>query len=254
MFDTFSQLKRHEPLSKHSWYGLGGPADFFAEAKKAEEVAPLIAEAKKNKLPYFILGGGSNTIFHDEGFRGLVIKMVSDKLDFQTVTNQPATHTGIIMADAGASTTQLVKESMDLGLTGLEGLYGLPGTVGGTIFGNAGAHGVEIGTFVENVTLLDRGGEVKVVDKGYMDFSYRHSRLHETGEVVLSVTLKLDIMDENDSHMTALREKAAAALNFRKEKQPVGKNNGSFFKNPKGDFAGRLIEAAGLKGYKIGGA
>lgn len=240
MFELFPKIKKKEPLSKHCWYALGGPADFFIEVENMDEIPPLIRSAKKNNLPYFILGGGSNTVFHDEGFRGLVIKVVACGFTFKD---------GKIIADPGASITQIAKESLERGLTGIESLYGLPGTIGGAVFGNAEAHKTSIGDFVEEVTLYDPEND-KIHTEGceYFEFAYRHSHLHETGEVILKVTLKLQKTDEDG------RAKARLALNFRKEKQPSGRNNGSFFKNPPNDSAGRLIDAAGLKGAKIGGA
>lgn len=240
MFNSFPKIRRNEPLSKHCWYALGGPADFFIEVENMDEIPPLIREAKKNSLPYFVLGGGSNTVFHDEGFRGLVIKVLANHFEFEGEK---------IIANPGALTTQIAKESIEHGFTGIESLYGLPGTIGGAVFGNAEAHKTSIGDFVEEITLYDPEND-KIHTEGceYFEFAYRHSHLHETKEVILKVTLKLQKTDEDG------RAKARLAITFRKEKQPSGRNNGSFFKNPAGDFAGRLIDAAGLKGTKIGGA
>lgn len=240
MFNSFPKIRRNESLSKHCWYALGGPADFFIEVENTDEIPPLIRSAKKNNLPYFILGGGSNTVFHDEGFRGLVIKVIANHFEFEGEK---------IIAEPGALTTQIAKESIERGLTGIESLYGLPGTIGGAVFGNAEAHKTSIGDFVESVTLYNpEKDEIHMEGKEYFEFSYRHSHLHETKEVILKITLKLQKADEDG------RAKACLALNFRKEKQPSGRNNGSFFKNPPNDSAGRLIDAAGLKGTKIGGA
>lgn len=248
MFGNFSGITRNEPLSKHCWYALGGPADFFIEVENMDEIPPLIRSAKKNNLPYFILGGGSNTVFHDEGFRGLVIKVIANHFEFE---ESPAsgTFTGRIIADPGALTTQIAKESIEHSLTGIESLYGLPGTIGGAVFGNAEAHKTSIGDFIDEVILYNPESD-KTHTEGceYFEFAYRHSHLHETNEIILKIILKLKKTDEGG------RAKADQAMNFRKEKQPSGRNNGSFFKNPAGDFAGRLIDAAGLKGTKIGGA
>lgn len=248
MFNSFPKIRRDEPLSKYCWYALGGPADFFIEVENMDEIPPLIREAKKNNLPYFILGGGSNTVFHDEGFRGLVIKVIANHFEFEGEK---------IIADPGALTTQIAKESIEHGFTGIESLYGLPGTIGGAVFGNAEAHKTSIGDFVESVALYNpEKDEIHTEGKGYFEFSYRHSRLHETKEVILKVTLKLHTKSSGQPELEKKerRAKADQALTFRKEKQPSGRNNGSFFKNPQGDFAGRLIDAAGLKGAKIGGA
>jgi UDP-N-acetylmuramate dehydrogenase len=250
MFNQFPNLKTGEPLSKHCWYALGGPADYFIEVTDIDEIPKLISEAKENSIPYIIIGGGSNTVFHDEGLRGLVIKITADSLEFESGACR-------VVADAGVSMMRLVKESMERELTGLESLFGLPGTVGGAVFGNAEAHGTAIGGFLESATLLDNNGNLKEVDKDYFQFSYRHSKLHSTGETILKVTLKLNQITEEDlenEELQVLRNKAEEALNFRKDHQPTGRNNGSFFKNPKGDYAGRLIDVAGLKGAKIGGA
>lgn len=256
MFNSFSQLKTQEPLSKHCWYALGGPADYFIEAESVYDIPYLIIEAKEQGVPFLVLGSGSNTVFHDEGFRGLVIKTTAcQDIEFAEDTNNE--FTGEITVDTGVNTTQFVKEIMEKGFTGIESLYGLPGTIGGAVFGNAEAHGTSIGDFVEEVVLLDiheddPGKMIKHhVGPEYFEFSYRHSHLHETGETILRVTLKLEKATQENE---AQRKKALEALNFRKEKQPAGRNNGSFFKNPEGDYAGRLIDEAGLKGHKIGGA
>ncbi len=253
MFDSFPNLKTSEPLSHHCWYALGGPADYFVEVIDVEEIPKLIKEAKENNLPYFILGGGSNTVFHDEGLRGLVIKITASNLEFND---------NIITASPGVPMMRLVKESMDRNLTGLESLFGLPGTLGGAVFGNAETHKTSIGDAVVEATLLDPKAKdpdklIKTVDKDYFQFRYRHSHLHETGEIILEVTLKLQKITEEDladEELKTLRNKATEALNFRKDHQPTGRNNGSFFKNPPNDYAGRLIDVAGLKGTKIGGA
>lgn len=244
MFNSFPKIRRDEPLSRHCWYALGGPADFFIEVENTDEIPPLIREAKKNNIPYFILGGGSNTVFHDEGFRGLVIKVIAHHFEFEGEK---------IIAEPGASTTQIAKESIERGLTGIESLYGLPGTIGGAVFGNAEAHKTSIGDFVESVTLYNpEKDEIHTEGKEYFEFSYRHSHLYETKEIILKVILKLTT--DSGYPESQGRAKADQAITFRKEKQPSGRNNGSFFKNPPNDSAGRLIDVAGLKGAKIGGA
>lgn len=248
MFKAFPQLKRREPLSKHCWYALGGPADFFVEVNNTDDIPKLIREARANNLPYFILGGGSNTVFHDEGFRGLIIKVVANNLEFKDDFEGGS----FVIADPGVLTSQIAKESIDRGFTGIESLYGLPGTIGGAIFGNAEAHKTSIGDFIESVILYDADTDsIREVGPEYFGFAYRHSALHKTSETVLKVVLKLKKIDSTDEIQ---KQKAIDALNFRKEHQPTGRNNGSFFKNPEGDSAGRLIDIAGLKGTKIGGA
>ncbi|MDP4007643.1 MAG: UDP-N-acetylmuramate dehydrogenase [Candidatus Peregrinibacteria bacterium] len=247
MFKAFPQLRRDEPLSKHCWYALGGPADFFVEVDNTDDIPKLIREARENNLPYFVLGGGSNTVFHDEGLRGLIIKVAANNFGFKDDFENDS----LVIAAPGALTSQIAKESIDRGLTGIESLYGLPGTVGGAIFGNAEAHKASIGDFVESIILYDADMDsIREVSAEYFGFAYRHSALHKTGEIILKVILKLEKIDKNDE----AKQKAIDALNFRKEHQPAGRNNGSFFKNPDGDSAGRLIDVADLKGTKIGGA
>ena len=261
MFENFPHIKTQELLSKHCWYALGGPADYFIEITSREEldqIPELIHEAKQHDLPYFILGGGSNTVFHDEGLRGLVIKITAS--EFNIITDENGNPTGEIIAQPGALMTQIAKASIEAGLTGIESLYGLPGTIGGAGFGNAEAHKTSTGDFVKSVTLynpnsLEPADATRELGSDYFEFLYRHSLLHETKEIVLKVTLQLKkaTQEEAAAQQNSLK-KAEEALNFRKEKQPAGRNNGSFFKNPPGDFAGRLIDVAGLKGTKIGGA
>lgn len=231
------KFTKNYPLKNLCWYGVGGNADYFIEAKSQEEFEQAIQTANANKLKYLVVGGGSNIAFCDEGYRGVVIKFSDTKIDFLD--------SGHVRVSAGTSLTTFVKAVMENGFTGPEGLYGLPGTVGGAVFGNAGAHGVEISNFLVSARVL--GDTVREEPKDYFAFSYRHSKLHETKEVVLSALFSFEKGNSKS-------ENAQSALNFRKENQPSGKTNGSFFKNPKGDFAGRLIDAAGLKGCKIGGA
>ncbi|MBU1018900.1 MAG: UDP-N-acetylmuramate dehydrogenase [Patescibacteria group bacterium] len=223
-----SLLKQNEPLSKHSTFRVGGPAKYFAEAASAQEAMDLVAWAQKENLSYFVLGGGSNVLFKDEGFSGLVIKMSG---------------TGVVLegneaiAEAGAKWPQVAKAA-----GGLEEFAYLPGTVGGAIHGNAGCFGKEIADILTRAWLLNEGE----VGPEYFDFKYRYSRLKDTGDILLKAAFKVSgKCDEG---------KMKEILSKRREKQPHGMTAGSFFKNPDGHSAGELIEKCGLKGKTVGGA
>lgn len=235
----------NEPLSKHCTFKIGGPADFFYPVKHTDEVKPLIQFCHAYKIPFFIFGAGSNILFDDKGYRGLVIKIATK--DMKISENQ-------IIADAGVMISQLLDESIKAELTGLEPWIGLPGTVGAAVYGNAGCNGLETKDILTEALLLNPlTGEIKEVNNHYFHFSYRHSRLKESQEVVLNATFKVEPRtfpkEYQDKMIAEIRQE-------RFKKQPFGVcTTGSFFKNPFPDQpAGLLIEQAGLKGKCIGDA
>lgn len=262
-----SAFKENEPLAKHVNFRIGGPARFFVEARSSDDIVAAVTMAKDNALPYFILGGGSNTLVSDEGFLGLVIKAANRnvKIEGERVT-----------AEAGAISAAVARQTADKGLRGFEWAISLPGTIGGGVRGNAGCFGGEMKDSVESVRVL-RDGEVIDIPASDMHFGYRHSVLKDEayrGDVVLQATFKLT-PGNREQAMQLLNDNLAG----RKASQPLGSSSaGCMFKNyevtsdaeleriaaqaavPEAMAkahrlgAGWLIDQLGLKGLKVGEA
>jgi UDP-N-acetylmuramate dehydrogenase len=199
--------------------------------------------AREKKLPWAVIGAGTNLLVLDRGFKGLVIKLAFGLNNLTLEKNR-------LRAGAGVLLPRLVMFTAAKGLGGIEFLAGIPGSVGGAVVMNAGAWGKEIGRFVEEVKVIDQRGEESVLRKKQLGFGYRRSRLQGGRLIITEITLKLKKMPRK-----AIREMIKDYLAKRRDGQPLGiPNCGSVFKNPKGDFAGRLIEAAGLKGVRVGDA
>ncbi|MFA6435804.1 MAG: UDP-N-acetylmuramate dehydrogenase [Candidatus Gracilibacteria bacterium] len=237
----FPGVKQLIPLKLYSTFRVGGPADYFYSARDVESFLKISAEAKSENCRIFVLGNGSNVLFLDEGFRGLVIKMEMTGLKIKEDR---------LIAEAGATWPSILKVAEKAGLSGLEEMSGLPGTLGGAVCGNAGCFGKEMAQLVESALLYDPlSGKTKEVDQNYFNFRYRWSRLKETHKIVLRITLKLT-KTQSDPEKTA-----AYFLQERAKKQPPGFSSGSFFKNPSPESpAGLLIDQCGLKGFRVGGA
>lgn len=247
----FPQMRRNVSLKGYCTFGVGGPADYFIELQETEHLPELIKMARAEGIPYFILGGGSNVLFLDEGFPGLVIRMMGRRVE---VKNHQ------LMADAGATWPLLLKTMTDAGLSGLEAMAGLPGTLGGAIRGNAGCFGTEMADVVKTVTWYDpEKNEIRTDSADFFQFGYRMSFFKHHPGVVLRATLRLKPVtpDKNRSNMpsAATPSETQEILQLRATKQPPGKSSGSFFKNPSSDqTAGWLIDQCGLKGLRIGDA
>lgn len=235
-------LQEDHSLAPYCTYQIGGLADYFVEAKTMEEVQEALDWAIEGDLPYFVFSGGSNLLFDDAGFRGLVIRMRAQKIEVEGLS---------IHAEAGAMAAMLVKNALDHELTGLEAWNGLPGTVGGAIYGNAGCFGVETADVLESAEVYLPGEGVKTLPVDWFDYSYRSSRLKKTpGAVVLRGHF---LLKKGEASKIAAQMQAVARL--RIGKQPPGLSTGSFFKNPEGEkSAGWLIEQCGLKGTMVGKA
>lgn len=235
-------VQQHIPLEKYTTLRVGGPADYFAEPSSEEELSILLDAAKEANVPVLLMGNGSNLLVRDGGFRGLVIR-----LGRAFARIEPWEYG--LKAQAGALLSALAGEALNASLTGLEFAQGIPGTVGGGVYMNAGAYGGELAQRVETVTVLDRGA-VREIPGGNMRFGYRHSRAMEENWIVLGARFRLE-KGEKERIDAAMRDFAAR----RKDKQPLNyPSAGSFFKRPEGHFAGALIEKAGLKGKQVGGA
>ncbi|MGN0183208.1 MAG: UDP-N-acetylmuramate dehydrogenase [Candidatus Ornithomonoglobus sp.] len=237
------QLLENEPMSRHTTFRIGGPADMFVSAGSAEETAELIRLAKENSIPYMVMGNGSNMLVGDKGIRGLIIQigpgMTDCEIDGTTVT-----------AGAGILMSKLATEILKAELSGFEALSGIPGTLGGGIFMNAGAYGAEIKNVVKSVTYLDDDGKLHEISGGDCRFGYRKSIFSEGGKYVVSAALELERGSYDD-----IKAAMADYNKRRSDKQPLSMPSaGSTFKRPEGYFAGKLIQDAGLMGYSIGGA
>ncbi|MFH1347277.1 MAG: UDP-N-acetylmuramate dehydrogenase [Candidatus Margulisiibacteriota bacterium] len=234
---------RNEQLKKHTSFRIGGPADYFCVPKNIDELRQALEFAKEKGLKVAVLGAGTNLLVLEQGFPGLVIKLSGGLNSIKIKNNR-------IIAGAGVMLPRLIQALAQKGLGGLEFLVGIPGSVGGAVVMNAGAWGEEIAKYVESVKALDRSGKETTLKKRKLKFSYRKSSLQGNHFIVTEVVLKL--RKKKKKH---IYKKLKEFLVNRRAGQPLGVPNcGSVFKNPKNDFAGRLIEAAGCKGMRIGDA
>jgi UDP-N-acetylmuramate dehydrogenase len=244
------EILKNEPLSKHTSFGIGGPADFFVYPADREDLKVLLQAIKDQHLQHFILGSGTNLLVRDGGFRGVVISLrrmntVSVEREYRSIGGTFA----VLYAEAGAPLTKLLSVAVKEGLTGLEFAAGIPGTVGGAVRMNAGTALGEIGDIIDSVTLLSPEGELVTRSREEMGFGYRTSSVPE-GYLVLDIRVAL----RRDAQ-PKVETRVAELLTTRMERQPQGSPNaGSIFKNPNEKSAGTLIESAGLKGRTVGGA
>lgn len=233
----------NEPMKTHTTFRIGGPADYFIVPTEVAEVKALVLLCEETGMPYYVIGNGSNLLVADQGFRGVMIQIYK-------AMNQIRTEGNRIIAQAGASLAQIAMVALENELTGFEFAAGIPGTLGGAVRMNAGAYGGEIKDVLVKATLLTKEGEVLELKKEEMEFGYRTSILDRTGYIVLEAEIELSPgkREEIKAIMDDLREK-------RVSKQPLEyPSAGSTFKRPEGYFAGKLIQDAGLKGFRIGGA
>ncbi|WP_242837099.1 UDP-N-acetylmuramate dehydrogenase [Eubacterium xylanophilum] len=238
------EILENEELGKHSTFKIGGPAKYYAIPSSVDEVKEAIEYAKDKNLPYLIIGKGSNILFHDRGYDGVVIEIGSKMQIIERIDDLN------IRAEAGTSLSALSNYAANASLAGLEFAAGIPGTVGGGVTMNAGAYGGEIVDCIQSATVLDKDGNVRVLQVNELDLSYRSSIIQKEDYIVLDATFQLIPGDENDIRAT-MRDYNGR----RRDKQPLEyASAGSTFKRPKDNFAGKLIEDAGLKGYSVGDA
>jgi UDP-N-acetylmuramate dehydrogenase len=238
------RLRERVPMAPYTSSRIGGPADYLLEVRSAEELAEAARALWAADIPLRVLGGGSNVLISDEGVRGLVILNRAGAMRFSTRGQEPE-----VWAESGAALGILARRSVERGLSGMEWATTVPGTVGGAVVGNAGAHGRDVANSLKVAEILQRGGESQPWPPDRLAFSYRRSWLkdHPGQAVVLSGTFQL-----RASSVEGTRKRAKEYAAYRKATQPGGASWGSMFKNPPGDYAGRLIEAAGLKGAQRG--
>jgi UDP-N-acetylmuramate dehydrogenase len=237
----FPALKTDEPLSRHTTWGIGGPADYYLDIRNTEELDKLFSWTRAHGLPLTPLGQGSNLLVSDKGIRGVTFRL---RGDFESLRFEGDR----VVAGAGVLLPHISRAAAERGLTGAEPFCGIPGTVGGALQTNAGTPEGDIGRVVRDVHVVDADGRHRRWGRDDISFSYRRSSL--AGQTVISVDLQLRPGNKND--ILAVIDQQ---LKRRAERQPLGtKNCGSVFKNPPGDFAARLIESVGLKGFRVGGA
>lgn len=238
------RLKRDEPLAPYTSMKIGGPADYFAEVDHQAALIELLHALERGNIDFCLLGNGSNVLISDRGVRGAVIRLAGD---FKRLEWNEEGDTVRARVGGAYGVTRLVREAARKGYAGLEFAEGIPGTVGGALFMNAGAYGSEFEKIVVRVRGVGRGGEPYEFRRDEMQFTYRDSHL-PSGMVVTRVEMCLQRADPE-----RIGAKVRTLTARRKDSQPSGfPNSGSMFRNPPGDFAGRLIEAAGLKGKRIG--
>ncbi|MBI3970998.1 MAG: UDP-N-acetylmuramate dehydrogenase [Chloroflexi bacterium] len=246
------EVQRDVPLGPYTSLKIGGPADFFTRARGAAELVRCLDAAQRLGVPWLLVGGGSNMLVSDRGFRGLAIKIERPAhMRRHSAKVLEETATGVrLRCDAGISTPGLARWTASLGWTGLEWACGIPGTIGGAAVGNAGAYGGDMAGLIERVRAWFPDGE-RVLDASEMAYGYRTSRFKRSAEpaAILSVDLRLAAGSSDEAI-----ERIAAYETQRRAKQPAERSCGSVFKNPPGDFSGRLIETAGLKGTAVGDA
>lgn len=241
------QITKDEPLSKHTTFRIGGPCDYFVDIKKEEELISVLHLCKEEGVPYFLIGNGSNLLVADEGVRGVVLKINDCSEEFTIQEEEDGT---IVTGSAGMNLTTFAMKVAKHGLTGFEFAAGIPGSLGGAVFMNAGAYGGEIKDHIISAKVVSMEGEILTLTKEELQLSYRKSIAQEKGYLILNATFRFPKGDE-----ASIRKKIEELNRQRKEKQPLEyPSAGSTFKRPEGYFAGKLIMDAGLRGYRVGGA
>lgn len=236
-------IRENEPMSKHTTFKTGGAAEVFIEVENAQQLIKMIPYLRLLELDYFILGNGSNLLVSDKGYQGVILQ-IGPKMGKITADGCRLT------AQAGASLAAVAREAQKNALTGMEFASGIPGTVGGAVVMNAGAYGGEMEQLVEQVTVLNKDGEIMELDRETMEFGYRTSILKNRPFIVLETILELKKGDGGE--ILAKMEELGAK---RRLKQPLEyPSAGSTFKRPDGYYAGKLIMDAGMRGFRIGGA
>jgi UDP-N-acetylmuramate dehydrogenase len=267
-FKGIKEVKKNEPLAKHTTFGIGGPAEWFCEAKTTKELIKMVKLCRVLKVPYFILGGGSNILVSDNGFRGMVIHNKTfavetrgcirnlrsiDHKKFSAATSprknfSAATSPVLLRVKSGVMLSDLLNFTLKNGLAGFEFLAGIPGSVGGAVVGNAGTVDEWIDKTIKRVTVLTPDNEIQRLSANQCHFSYRSSRFKRSREIILEA----DFILKRDKKL-AIEARMYAFLR-RRRNQPKGCSAGCIFKNLPNHSAGKLIGSCGLKGKRIGNA
>ncbi len=240
---TAKPLLLDEPMSRHTSFRIGGPADIMALPTSESELIAVLRRAAEHTIPVTLVGNGSNLLVRDKGVRGLVIKLGNMLNQIEVVGRSITFGSGVSLALAS-------KKAAEQGLTGMEFAVGIPGSIGGAVYMNAGAYDGEMSKVVTAVRAVDIQGQVHCLSAAELDFAYRHTALQDTGLIVTAVTVELEQGDRSQ-----IQAKMDDFSQRRSSKQPLElPSAGSMFKRPPGYFTGTLIEQTGLKGYTVGGA
>jgi len=232
-----------EPMKRHTTFRIGGPADYFIIPEGIKEVKDVVTLCRQEKMPYYIMGNGSNLLVGDKGYRGVIIQIYKN-MNVITVTGSTVT------AQAGALLSKVAGAAYESGLAGFEFASGIPGTIGGAVMMNAGAYGSEMKDRILSATVLTDENEVRILGKEELELGYRTSVIARKGYLVLTVELGLEAGDQRE-----IKKQLDILKDERVSKQPLEyPSAGSTFKRPEGHFAGKLIQDSGLKGFQVGGA
>lgn len=232
-----------EPMSRHTTFRAGGPADFFVTPEKEGQVRKTLFLLKETRVPCYIMGNGSNLLVGDGGYRGVILQICKKM-------NRIRIQDTVIQAQAGALLSKIAAEAQAKGLTGFEFASGIPGSLGGAVMMNAGAYGGEMKQVLTQAQVLNASGEIEDVLAEEMELGYRSSVFSRNGGVILSASIQLEPGDP-----TAIQSRMEELKFLRTSKQPLEyPSAGSTFKRPEGYFAGKLIQDAGLRGFQVGGA
>ena len=251
------QILENEPMNKHTSFKVGGPARFFAKAESTEDQKAAMALAREKGLPYFILGNGTNLLVSDKGYNGVVITLTGDFSAIEDLGN------GAFKVGAAIPLGRFARTTLKQGFAGIHKLAGIPGTLGGAIYMNAGAYGQEIGNCCTSVTILDSEGNIRELAAADCGFGYRQSIFQKNKATILSATFQLPAASAEGKTVADLEAELAECMAKRKASQPLNMPNaGSTFKRLESGAAdtptqiapGYYIEQAGLKGHRIGGA
>jgi len=238
------EARKYEPLSKHTTFKIGGVADTYVKVTSLSKLSTILKECRESDIDYMVIGNGSNILASDDGYRGVVIRLDGDFRKIALVDDDT------VYCGAGATLAALCKFALNNGLSGLEFAWGIPGSVGGAVFMNAGAYGGEMKDVVYSVNHLTKNGEAGRTERDDLQFGYRTSIYRKNNAVITGATLKLRKDNPED-----IRARMDDYLGRRSSKQPLDyPSAGSVFKRPEGAYAGVLIEQCGLKGHSHGGA
>jgi len=235
----------NEPMNKHTSFKIGGPAECFIKIKTIEQLRNILEYEKKDNIPLTVIGNGSNLLVSDDGIKGIVLKIEIEKID-EHIQNDEI----LITVGSGIKLGALAQKCLKEEITGFEFASGIPGTIGGAIRMNAGAHGSEMKDIVKTVTYMARDGEVHTITNEQAKFEYRKSLFAEKDYIILEVEMQL-----KKGNAEEIKEKMQEYATYRKEKQPIEyPSAGSTFKRGTDFITAKLIDECGLKGYQIGGA
>lgn len=250
-------VRRDEPMAHHTTWRVGGPADLFVTVQSMDDLVHAVELAWTYELPCFVLGGGSNILVGDKGIRGLVVHNRAGAMSIEVAGQRvplekaPAeAHEAVLYLESGAALPAAARRLIELGWEGLTWAADIPGTVGGAVVQNAGAFGECLADRVIEVEWMDPAGRLSAWSRGECGFGYRSSRLRGRRDIIV-LGLRMRVERREPAELRARHEELAA---LRRSRQPAGPSAGSVFRNPAGGYAGKLIEEAGLKGRRIGGA